>query len=274
MDKMKRCNFVIWHYEISVPILNESQSAFDLYFTSARWMANNLQFCLNNDALYQDILTEFMLPLLMDHVPFLRMSASNENTWFLPKVMFPVLSHLVFEGRYDTIDSILSRIMACDELEGDNCFLFALGNRFQDNGMQWLDGLNLNQSQTFLNIMLKYVGDTFNGTERRIIARNLYAIKSDSIPMGQLQGVDRDHFLEELIQLLKKYRFILNQDVYLAQIKSKQSISQIQKMRNIESKFGMWLCFFLLSGVLGFPPGILASLVAIFYYIGGELVNR
>eukprot|EP01083_Nonionella_stella_P126578 383207_1 len=201
MDKMKRCNFVIWHYEISVPILNESQSAFDLYFTSARWMANNLQFCLNNDALYQDILTEFMLPLLMDHVPFLRMSASNENTWFLPKVMFPVLSHLVFEGRYDTIDSILSRIMACDELEGDNCFLFALGNRFQDNGMQWLDGLNLNQSQTFLNIMLKYVGDTFNGTERRIIARNLYAIKSDSIPMGQLQGVDRDHFLEELIQL-------------------------------------------------------------------------
>eukprot|EP01083_Nonionella_stella_P222128 792951_1 len=86
--------------------------------------------------------------------------------------------------------------MACDELEGDNCFLFALGNRFQDNGMQWLDGLNLNQSQTFLNIMLKYVGDTFNETERRIIARNLYTIQSEfigvhSIPLEQLEAVDR-----------------------------------------------------------------------------------
>eukprot|EP01083_Nonionella_stella_P024657 67975_1 len=264
MNKMKKYNFVIWHYQISLSC-SQTQSAFDTYTTSARWMMNNLQHCFNNGSLFRRMFADFLVSVAVEHEAFVGKHESAENIQFYRNVIFPVLSHLVCEGRFDAIDLILSKMDSA---------AFILGHQFQDDGVHWLDGLNLNQSETFLNVMLQYVGVTFSETERRIIARNLYAIKSDSIPMGQLQGVDRDHFLEELIQLLKKYRFILNQDVYLAQIKSEQSISQIQKMRNIESKFGMWLCFGLISGVLGFPPGILASLVAIFYYIGGELVNR
>eukprot|EP01083_Nonionella_stella_P222127 792950_1 len=97
-----------------------------------------------------------------------------------------------------------------------------------------------------------------------------------SIPLEQLEAVDRDHFTEELIKLLKDYRFILNQEAYLGSLELEQALIEhrlmleqrlvLAKMNQLDIKMIICFCVGVISVIFGFPPGFLGSFAGYCYF--------
>eukprot|EP01083_Nonionella_stella_P296288 1006605_1 len=244
LNRLKEHHLIIWHYQTSVSVHHQNKSI--MFMTGATWIMNNLLSL--NRTLYQSIMAEFMLPFLMEEVRPVFYPASHGH---MPHVMYHVLSYLIYHGQYDKIDLFLSRL---NQAHSPN-ILFVLGHKWNSAMHGWLSGLNQNQTESFLDIMLKYTAMTFTQYERTVIARNLFTIMSefgaDDIFLQDLKQrvpveVNKKKFLTELIALLTHYRFIPNQDIYLRDLKAlskQQELSRNQKIKDVGVKFTISVVF-------------------------------
>eukprot|EP01083_Nonionella_stella_P214439 772677_1 len=247
--------FVIWHPQTSIPV-GLALPKLNMYFQALRWILAHFShtiadglMCINKTA-FDEIVNGFMWQLVMkekannfhlhiDHYGDDALTGVEE----LGTMLFYMIIMMASEGQHAKLDFMLSKMKQKDDL-------FILSRQWQnvDDDVGWLDDLNANQSQIFLNTMLKYIDHKFNEHERSEIAQNLYVILSLDTEkevydfVAQLQKKCGRNVLKHLIEILTDYRFHCDQDLRLEAMRKLALHQWMQRSALVCSSASGFLC--------------------------------